>query len=65
MKRGRVREAFGGLHWYLREVSGESDYEHYCEHVRAHHPEQRVMTRAEFWRWRMDERDRNPGARCC
>jgi uncharacterized short protein YbdD (DUF466 family) len=65
MRSGRVRHAFGRLAWYLHEVSGESAYDRYCEHRRTHHAGDPVMTRAEFWRWRMDERDRNPGARCC
>jgi uncharacterized short protein YbdD (DUF466 family) len=65
MTTAQVRNGFGRLAWYLREVSGESAYDRYCEHRERHHPGEEPMTRAEFWRWRMDERDRNPGARCC
>jgi uncharacterized short protein YbdD (DUF466 family) len=65
MTAARLRHGFGRLAWYLREVSGESAYDRYCEHQERHHPGGALMTRAEFWRWRMDERDRNPGARCC
>lgn len=61
----RVRHGLGRLAWYLREVSGESAYDRYYEHRRTHHPGEPIMTPEEFWRWRMDERDRNPGARCC
>lgn len=61
--RGWVRNAS----WYLRELSGESGYEHYLaahmagKHA-AHHP---PMTRREFERWRVDRGDTSPGARCC
>jgi uncharacterized short protein YbdD (DUF466 family) len=65
VKAEQLRNGFGRLAWYLREVSGESAYDRYREHRERHHPGEAVMSRAEFWRWRMDERDRNPGARCC
>ena len=60
-----VREAVGRLAWYLREVSGENDYDRYVEHRRRAHPGAPVPTRREFERERMDERDRNPRALCC
>ena len=60
-----VREAFAGIRWYLREVSGESAYDRYVEHTRRDHPDQAVMSRRDFERWRQDDRDRNPRARCC
>jgi uncharacterized short protein YbdD (DUF466 family) len=65
VKAEQLRNGFGRLAWYLREVSGESAYDRYRAHRERHHPGEAVMSRAEFWRWRMDERDRNPGARCC
>jgi uncharacterized short protein YbdD (DUF466 family) len=60
-----VRRGFGRLAWYLREVSGESAYDRYREHRLKRHPGEPIMSEKEFWRWRMDERDKNPGARCC
>ena len=33
-----VKRAFAGVRWYLREVSGESAYDHYVEHARREHP---------------------------
>jgi uncharacterized short protein YbdD (DUF466 family) len=60
-----LRDAFGKLGWYLREVSGETSYDRYVAHRAKYHPGEPVMSAREFWRWRMDERDRNPGARCC
>jgi len=60
-----VREAFAGVHWYLREVSGESGYDRYVEHMRRDHAEQAVMSRRDFERERMRRREENPRARCC
>ena len=60
-----VREAFAGVRWYLREVSGETGYERYVEHVRRDHPDAIVMSRRDFERWRQDDRNDNPRARCC
>ena len=60
-----VREVFTGVRWYLREVSGESAYDRYVEHRRREHPDEPVMTRRAFERWRQDEREARPQARCC
>jgi uncharacterized short protein YbdD (DUF466 family) len=60
-----VKEAFAGVRWYLREVSGESAYDRYVEHMRREHPDQPVMARREFERHRQDYREENPRARCC
>ena len=50
---------------YLREASGETAYDRYVEHRRRDHPGDPVMSRREYERWRMDQRDANPSARCC
>ena len=60
-----VRRAYEGVRWYLREVSGESRYDHYVEHMRRDHADQAVMSRREYERRRMQMRDENPRARCC
>ncbi len=60
-----LRQGYRGVRWYLREVSGESAYDKYVEHTRAHHPDALVMSRRDFERARMRERDENPRARCC
>lgn len=62
---GELRHVAGRLGWYLREVSGESDYERWVAHQREHHPHEEPMDRRAFERFRMDDRDRNPRARCC
>ena len=51
------RQVLGGVRWYLREVSGESAYDRYVEHMRRDHPEQAVMSRREYERQRMRMRD--------
>jgi uncharacterized short protein YbdD (DUF466 family) len=60
-----VRDVLKGVKWYVREVSGESAYERYVDHVRSEHPGAAVMSRRDFERLRQDERERNPRARCC
>jgi uncharacterized short protein YbdD (DUF466 family) len=60
-----VKQAFAGVRWYLREVSGESGYERYVEHMRRDHAGQPVMSRRDFERRRQDQREERPRARCC
>jgi uncharacterized short protein YbdD (DUF466 family) len=60
-----ARQMMAGVRWYLREVSGESAYDHYVEHMRRDHPGQPVMSRRDYERRRQDERNENPRARCC
>ncbi len=60
-----LREAVAGVRWYLREVAGENAYDRYVEHLRRAHPDALVMSRRDFERWRQDEREANPRARCC
>jgi uncharacterized short protein YbdD (DUF466 family) len=62
---GRLRALARGVHWYLREVSGESAYDRYVEHMRAEHPDALIMSRRDFERARQDHREANPKARCC
>lgn len=62
-----VRRVVDWVRWYVREVSGESVYDRYVAHARAHAPEAKVMSRGEFERDRMDAREADPrkGFRCC
>jgi uncharacterized short protein YbdD (DUF466 family) len=60
-----VRDAFAGVRWYLREVSGESAYDRYVDHMRKDHAGQPVMSRRDFERRRQDAREESPRARCC
>ncbi|MFE5672647.1 YbdD/YjiX family protein [Agromyces sp. NPDC056523] len=55
-----------GVAWYVRDLMGDNAYRVYLEHHAAHHgPEHPPLSERAFWRQRMDEQDRNPGARCC
>jgi uncharacterized short protein YbdD (DUF466 family) len=60
-----AREVVRGLRWYLREITGESAYDNYVEHVRRAHPDAPVLSRREFERARMDARQDRPESRCC
>jgi len=60
-----AKQVFSGVRWYLREVSGESGYDRYVEHMRRDHAGQPVMSRRDFERRRQDQREESPRARCC
>ena len=59
-----VKEAFAGVRWYLREVSGETAYDRYVEHLRRDHPDAIVMSRRDFERcaWTTATPTRAPAA---
>lgn len=48
-----------------RRLIGVPDYDVYVAHLRAHHPERRVPTYAEFFDERQQARYRGGGGRCC
>ncbi|MCR2784665.1 MULTISPECIES: YbdD/YjiX family protein [unclassified Microbacterium] len=60
-----VRRAGRGIRWYFQTLMGDSAYATFVAHQRIHHPDQEPPTEREFWRQKMAEQDRNPGARCC
>lgn len=53
----------------LRETAllmvGQTSYDAYLEHMRAHHPDRAAMTRVEFFRHREQARYSAGGGRCC
>jgi len=51
--------------WYMSQLMGDSAYATYVAHQRRHHPDAAPLTERQFWRERMADQDRNPGARCC
>jgi uncharacterized short protein YbdD (DUF466 family) len=53
------------IHWYLRELVGETEYERYVEHQTRAHPGTAPLDRRAFERARWDEKARTPGNRCC
>ncbi|GEP49205.1 YbdD/YjiX family protein [Microbacterium saccharophilum] len=54
-----------GIRWYVTELMGDTAYATYVAHHTRHHPDEAPMTERQFWRQKMDDQDRNPGARCC
>ncbi|WP_434811423.1 YbdD/YjiX family protein [Microbacterium sp. bgisy189] len=54
-----------GIRWYLTSLMGDNAYAVYVAHQRRTHPEAEPLTERQFWRQKMDDQDRNPGARCC
>lgn len=59
-----ARQAVAGIRWYLREVSGEADYDKYLAHAHRHDGEA-VLSRRDFERRKLAEREAHPRARCC
>lgn len=55
------------VRWYVRELTDESAYDRYVEHLRRHAPQAPIPTRREFERHRTDAREGDPrsGFRCC
>jgi uncharacterized short protein YbdD (DUF466 family) len=48
-----------------RLACGLPSYDAYVEHVRTHHPERALPSRAEFFRERQAARYRRGSSRCC
>lgn len=65
MKAGDVIRLGKLLRQAARLMVGVPDYDTYVAHVRAHHPERRVMSYEEFFRDRQEARYRGGGGRCC
>jgi len=61
----RLRSALRSGWQIARGVVGETAYERYLEHHRAHHPDREPLGEREFWRRHVDRGDRDPGSRCC
>ena len=60
-----VRRVGRGIRWYVETLLGDRAYATYVTHHRAHHPDVPPVTERQFWRERMAQQDRDPGARCC
>jgi uncharacterized short protein YbdD (DUF466 family) len=53
------------VRWYLRELTGEAEYDRYCERHRRRHPLEPVPTRREYEVLRTLHRETHPQGRCC
>jgi uncharacterized short protein YbdD (DUF466 family) len=60
-----ARRAVEGIRWYLREVSGEGDYDRYVAHERRHSSDTPILSRRDFERRKTKDREKSPPARCC
>jgi uncharacterized short protein YbdD (DUF466 family) len=60
-----VSQAVKGIRWYLREVTGEADYDRYVAQEQQRHPGAPVLSRREFERRKMRLREDHQEARCC
>lgn len=60
-----VRRWLRAVHWYLREVSGEADYDRYLDRHGELPAGRPALSRAEFERHRWEDRANTPGTRCC
>jgi len=63
---GRAGRAVAAIRWYVRELMGDSAYEHYLARFALEHagrPSHAPLTEKEFWRHRID--DAPVTSRCC
>jgi len=60
-----VRKVLGALRWYARELTGEAEYDRYCDRHQRHHPHAPVPTRREYEVLRTRNREQQPQSRCC
>ncbi|MGC0415603.1 CstA-like transporter-associated (seleno)protein [Embleya sp. AB8] len=60
-----MTRVFRWIRWYLREVSGDADYDRHCLRHLAEHPDEPVPSRRAYERWRAGRREANPQTRCC
>jgi uncharacterized short protein YbdD (DUF466 family) len=61
----RLTEIWRWVRWYLRELTGETQYERYLERHARDHADVAPLSRREFERRRIDAADAKPGSRCC
>ncbi|WP_184116958.1 YbdD/YjiX family protein [Sphingomonas abaci] len=60
-----MRRVLARLAQMARLMVGMPDYDAYCRHMAAHHPERAPMSRAAFFRDRQQARYGSGGGRCC
>jgi uncharacterized short protein YbdD (DUF466 family) len=60
-----MKEIFSQLRQTALLMVGQSSYDAYLTHVRAHHPDREPMTQIEFFRDRERARYGSGGGRCC
>ncbi|MER5833137.1 YbdD/YjiX family protein [Streptomyces sp. NPDC002130] len=61
----RIRRWVRAVRWYLRELTGEAEYDRHCERHRRHHPLAPVPTRREYQVLRLRHQEARSHSRCC
>ncbi|AMW14851.1 hypothetical protein A4E84_38570 [Streptomyces qaidamensis] len=61
----RIRHWARAVRWYLRELTGEAQYDRHCERHRLHHPLTPVPTRREYQVLRTRHQEARTHSRCC
>ena len=62
---GHVARLSCQIRWYVSSLMGDNHYQRYLVHHRRAHPDQPVLTEAEYWRNRHLQAEADPAARCC
>ena len=62
MKAGLLK-ASRGVHWYLKQATGEAKWDEYLD--RSHAEGVDPMSRRDFERHRAEHKERTPQSRCC
>jgi uncharacterized short protein YbdD (DUF466 family) len=52
-----------GIHWYLKQATGEAKWDEYLQHCRDE--DATPMSRRDFERHRAEHQENHPQARCC
>ncbi|MEV4335412.1 YbdD/YjiX family protein [Streptomyces sp. NPDC049597] len=60
-----IKKVLDSVIWYARELTGETEYDRYCDRHRRNHPDAPVPTRAEYDRMRTTQRECESPGRCC
>lgn len=60
-----VQRAWRGTVAVVRGLAGLDRYDRYVGHQLRTHPDEPMLTEAEFWRCSWESEGRNPRARCC
>ncbi|MFE9029444.1 CstA-like transporter-associated (seleno)protein [Streptomyces iakyrus] len=61
----RIRHWARAVRWYLRELTGEAEYDRHCERHRRHHPLAPAPTRREYQVLRTRHQEARTHNRCC
>jgi uncharacterized short protein YbdD (DUF466 family) len=64
-RRARIEDRARAILGACRQVLGIPDYERYLAHMAAHHPQEPVLTRRDFFARAIDRKYGRGGARCC